>query len=786
MATIDLNLLKAGSNIPTPKREVRKEEAVIEIPPVEEPQKPERKFEGSNADILMAPPPQEIQIPVYNQPAPAPIPTQEPVMEPIRVVVIGGNENYYRSALERLNTSLVDIKFVKYIAVADGEAVKIMDSICPDVIVLFWKSFGMSAIEFWEMLQTSVDANGNNYQHRYPANKVIVVAPIGVSSEILLNEKGLNTYVNETNPQRHEVSIDALLEKIRFAHNDNGMQEMPSQESVERLVQQEPVASAPVEPQPQMVQSPVPQQQIASTPTPMPNYPPQQQVALPPQPATPPPQYVMPPLQATAQASVPPQMATPPQMQQQTYPPPYQQINQISQQEYGFTPPPPPSRPVVKRIKEIEQQYEEASKVIGVYSATGGAGTTTFATNLAAILAKYSNKKPNDDYRVALLEYNLACQCVDIFFNIKTENNICQLAKEVAPYTNEKNVVNIDTEKMKPLVSKYMYRDSRTGLDILLGLKVPLDFDFIREGFSKCLLNTLREMYDVVIVDMSCDMAKQPILETLYETDFIYYIMPMDVASIRNTKSIIDLLKNLFRFTPDRIRIILNKVIENNKEFDVNQVYRTFEQIQCEPEGTIPYEEEELISALNRGVPIAIESPEHPVSQSIFSIAAGINPAIEDSETEDDAAGEVPKKKGLFGGLFGKKSPKKDKKEKKGKKPSGKGLFGFGKKKEEADEDEPEPKKKGGLFGFGKKKKKSPPKDEEDFEEAKPKQSFFDKLKGLFSKKKKVGIKKKNKSVSGLLEQGTGEEFEYENGEMPKAAPPQTRLVSRRRPMGRR
>ena len=321
-------------------------------------------------------------------------------------------------------------------------------------------------------------------------------------------------------------------------------------------------------------------------------------------------------------------------------------------------------------------QAMSAKQVIGVYSASGGAGKTMFATNMAAILAKYSNQDGGNNYRVCLVEYNLVCQNIDLFFNIKSDKNIGLLAQEVASnYINqETGKIEIEPAEMRPMISQYVYKEANTGLDILLGISVPLENDRIKKGFSECLFRTLREMYDVVIVDMSADIAKQSVLETFKSFDCIYYIMPMEVTAIRNTKVLFKFLTGLFKFAPEDIKVIINKVDADNEEFGVDQVYKALAAEKCVPEGTIPNDEREVLSSINRGAPLAIEAIEHPVAQAIYSIALGINPMI----SNEIGLEEEPEKKksgllGLFGGKKKENSEKKpsfrSKKEKSEKKP---------------------------------------------------------------------------------------------------------------------
>lgn len=334
-------------------------------------------------------------------------------------------------------------------------------------------------------------------------------------------------------------------------------------------------------------------------------------------------------------------------------------------------------RTMMQSINEQVAVAPALPKVIGIYSATGGAGTTMFATNIASILSKYSNMDNPNSYRVALVEYNLSCQSIDMAFDLKTDKNLAVLANELLTYYDKGNPVNpykISHETLRPIISRYMVKEPNTGLDILLGIPVPLEIEKIKNGFTTLLFETLKEMYDVIIVDLSTDIAKSPMLEALYSTDEIYYIMPMDTVSIRNTRILAKFFVSMFDFKQDEVKIILNKIVENNENFGVKQVYAVMENNSegiSAPVGNIPFIGDDVRLSLDNGIPIALSNPEHPITQAIRSIAVMINPMLNDNDiivadnkksiAKNKAKNE--KKGGLLGGLFGGSKKSKEKEE---------------------------------------------------------------------------------------------------------------------------
>ena len=665
--------------------------------------------------------------------------------EVVKIVCIGGNEQYYKTVLSKLNSQYPNIDFIKHISVGGKNAFYTIDTMNPDIILIHHKSNLQNALQFYDSIQNDMDESGVYYRDKYKYKRIVVIAPQDdFSYDMQLRNKGIDFYVKEINARTRTVDVKELVSVINQAYADIKAQKQQeqklAQEALERQQKAEQEALINTLPNIKIQEEEVSQNQQVATPT-------REDVSQ--------------------QQSAPRPIVTPN---------PFENPNLV--------------------MNQIGMGGEH--KVIGVYSASGGAGKTMFATNMASILSKYSNNDGNlnTNYKVCLVEYNLVCQNIDLFFNIKSDKNIGVLAQEVATnYLNpETGRVEIEPAELRPLLSQYIYKEPNTGLDILLGITVPLEIDRLKKGFSKCLFKTLKEMYDVVIVDMSADIAKTPILETFNEANYIYYIMPMEVTAIRNTNVLFKFLTGLFKFPPENIKVIINKADNDNEEFDIKQVYEALANSNCIPEGTIPYMDRDVLSSINRGIPLAIEQMNNPVVQAIYSIAAGINPMLTSEELlEEDTAKE--EKTGFFGKLFGGNKDKK--KVATATKKSSKKTSIFSKKKnvesapaiEEKSEVVQEKPKKKGISLFGKKKKDDSedletlpelPPIEEEVEEAPKKKGFFANLFGG-SKKKDSSvpkIKNKKKPFGGLLGKGKGNTEETVTEETPAKRP--SRLLSAR------
>lgn len=761
---IDFSLLDATPNENVaPKDEVKEEVAkeeneefsdvefvLLSEENKEEKTPPKKGFEGVNKSVLG----KEIDIDIDNkiesilntkEEEKEEIVEEEEPKHVIKVLCVGGSEIFYKNSLEHLHEDYKDIEFIKYLASGSRTIMLTVDTLQPDIVLFAHNTQMQTPLQFWQSIQTDSASDGTTYKEKFADKRLVVLAPNDLAYEIEMKSNGIEYFVRETNPRTHEVNIKELVETLRIVYKDiEKSQEdeiLQAQESFEQSVEEEAQSAEPTE-------SVETNEAVTEEES----------------------------LDAQIEAELEKSKA-----EAEEKPP-------MQKPEPQKVMPKPKKKPIV-----TEENY--GHKVIGVYSATGGSGKTVFATNLGAILAKYSNIANTNDYKVIVLEYNLACQSMDLCFNLEADKNIGALAMELSEKVNDKGVIEIDSVELKPRLLDYIYKDKETGLDILLGISNPLEIDRIREGFTKSLIRTLKENYDVVIIDISSDIAKAPILECFKELDELYYILPMDVASIRNARHLLKFFKTLMKFRSEQIKVILNKVNPNNKEFGVDQVYSAFANDDCVPEGTIPYVGKEVLSSLNRGIPIAVEDIGNPVSQAIYSLAVGINPMLSSNEMEVELEKKEKKKKGMLGGLFGGKKKSSESVSEEPKKKKGFSLFGKKEEKKPIPEpiemEEVQPKKTKSIFGNRKKKQEQvsmpTPQELVNATEA-PKQGFFAKLASFFSRSKKkeqqeIGIKKKSKGVFALF--GKKEKPQaLEEGQSTRQG--SSRLQSLRRPVRRK
>jgi pilus assembly protein CpaE len=174
-------------------------------------------------------------------------------------------------------------------------------------------------------------------------------------------------------------------------------------------------------------------------------------------------------------------------------------------------------------------------KIISVYGAKGGLGTSTIAANLALSLMGAKN-----EMRVVLVDGSVQFGDVHLMFNELGQTSIMDLVPRV---------FDLDPE----LVENVMLLNRPTGLYIMSAPPRPEFAEKINgENFAR-ILEFLRRQYDYVVVNTS-SFISDPVLAALDASEVVVLISSQQINPIRNTRLFLDLWEGLGM---DKSRLIL-------------------------------------------------------------------------------------------------------------------------------------------------------------------------------------------------------------------------------------
>jgi pilus assembly protein CpaE len=257
----------------------------------------------------------------------------------------------------------------------------------------------------------------------------------------------------------------------------------------------------------------------------------------------------------------------------------------------------------VRRQREIAARLRESiepgdgtpasgrhGRVVTVFSAKGGCGKTTLATNLAASLADSGRGS------VALLDLDLAFGDVSIALQLFPSHTIA----DAVPIGED-----LDGPALMSLLTSH-----RSGLKALVAPMEPSAADSIDVTLVTRILDLLREEFDYVIVD-SPPALDDNVLAAFDRSDVIALLATLDIPALKNLKLTLETL-DLISFPRERLKIVLNRA-DSKVGLALSEVEKT---LKAPIVAQIP-SSRDVPASTNRGVAIVSDDPKSPVSLAI-------------------------------------------------------------------------------------------------------------------------------------------------------------------------
>ncbi len=242
------------------------------------------------------------------------------------------------------------------------------------------------------------------------------------------------------------------------------------------------------------------------------------------------------------------------------------------------------------------------AQIISIFSTKGGVGRTFIATNLAVSLARKFKGK-----RVLLLDMDL-----DLPGDMARLLNL-QPTKALSTLFLEGHKETYSPAELKEYIlhhpSSGLYFSSFTlhTRDIL---GVHLD-----DKFLSTVLNDLRQGYDFIIADNGRAFNKL-LISFLEQTNLILLVVNPDMLSVSQVKEAMELLQALY-FPLSMMKVVLNRA-ESLGGVAWQEVKTV---LPCDIIARIPSEGKVVGSALNRQIPVVLDSPRCRASIALNTLA---------------------------------------------------------------------------------------------------------------------------------------------------------------------
>lgn len=244
-------------------------------------------------------------------------------------------------------------------------------------------------------------------------------------------------------------------------------------------------------------------------------------------------------------------------------------------------------------------ELEEMADVLLVYSAKGGVGKTSLASNLASALARNFNK------RVCLVDFDLQFGDVGVALGLDH-------AKSISDALPEGRIKNI--EQATALITNY-----KPNFDVLLAPLTPLYAEEISALLAKDVIENLRQIYDFLIID-SPPAFTDVILQAFDLSDTYYFVTTSDSPSLKNLALAFDTLKKI-GLSVSKCRILVNRFSTKSGVLE-SEIRELIIKLTGIKDITFIGESKEVLKTANSGIPVIYGYPRSRVSKTINAIAA--------------------------------------------------------------------------------------------------------------------------------------------------------------------
>jgi Flp pilus assembly CpaE family ATPase len=280
---------------------------------------------------------------------------------------------------------------------------------------------------------------------------------------------------------------------------------------------------------------------------------------------------------------------------------------------------------------EVSESTGPLAKLLTVASATGGCGKTFFATNAASIFSAAGA-------RVLLVDLDLQFGEVAAALQVQ---HAYSLYDGLYGTSGERLPASAMREHLDDLVHHHPL-----GFDVLTAPRDPVLADFVGARDAMTMLDAVLPRYDIVIADTPPSL-NDVVIAALDRSDLVAVLATLDVPSLRNLTSFLDVLHRL-DMDDRRVRLVLNKA-ERDVGVTVEQANEAFG---GRFQDVLPVDRA-VSRSVNLGTTVAVHEPRAKVSRALvpsltaFLHELGVVPA-----EPTPAAATKPASTNVFGVLF--------------------------------------------------------------------------------------------------------------------------------------
>jgi pilus assembly protein CpaE len=265
--------------------------------------------------------------------------------------------------------------------------------------------------------------------------------------------------------------------------------------------------------------------------------------------------------------------------------------------------------------------HRPEGKIIVVYSAKGGVGCTTLATNLALGLTTIETP-------TVLVDGNTQFGDVAVFLNLQVKNSIIDLTSRA--------------EELDSEITEEVLMAHQSGLKVLAAPPRPEMFEEVHADQVRSVLDYLRRKYAYVVVDTH-SYVDDVTLRIFDASNMIIVVATPDIPAIKDARLVFDLL-GVLEIPRDRIFFVLNKM---DKKAGITSE-AVGENLKRTVDAEVPMDERTVTSSINRGVPLIMGDKTKPPAKNMLDLVGAVRQRLVAEPKDEEEEARVPERPRLF------------------------------------------------------------------------------------------------------------------------------------------
>lgn len=252
-------------------------------------------------------------------------------------------------------------------------------------------------------------------------------------------------------------------------------------------------------------------------------------------------------------------------------------------------------------------------QMIAVAGATGGVGCTSVAINIGCNLAA------NPANSVVLVDLDLALGDADVFLDSIPDFSLLDVTE---------NVSRLDFQLLRKSLTKHS-----SGLHLLPRPVQLQDCNEITSDSLRRVFGLLRASFSHVVLDISKSftVVDQTALELANE---VLLIVQLDLPCLRNMVRLLMSFQEMEHIR-DKVKIVVNRLGLDSGQISLKKARETLGR---DVFHQIPNDYRTMIEMRNNGVPLIMQAPKAPITQSILELTRLLSEDGADQDAEETNA----------------------------------------------------------------------------------------------------------------------------------------------------